>query len=429
MTYLNIKHELNFPTKLNSTFQAIEKMKKPHCVKYSIILLPLLFLWAGLSFERFNYANDPEYVYLMNALCILDGQSVGLIEHPGTPLVTISAGTIGIMHWFQKADKEQVIEHAIRNPGFYIEGIRKVLLALNVFILLFLGWAVFRKTDSVWLALFFQIMTLISPFILEITWVKLTPDPLLFFITGIFTIVIFYYYHDRNPSLRRYVILFGLITGAGLATKANFLPLLLFPLLAMPALRRKLAYLAVTIASFVFFTIPAIPEYGRLFQWFRNMVTHSGMYGHGERKIIDLYTYFPNIKSILTSNIPVMTVLVLGAVTLIMAALSGKIKNMNREIRFLLSLMAVILFGVLLVAKHYGGNQYLLPAILLSGITLYFIITILLRLADSVLLNRITIPAAVVLLAALIAWTHPRGLIITNRQYVEASLEIDSARI
>ena len=47
--------------------------KKPAFIKYVVIIFPLIFLWAGFNFDRNNYPNDPEYIYLINALCICDG--------------------------------------------------------------------------------------------------------------------------------------------------------------------------------------------------------------------------------------------------------------------------------------------------------------------------------------------------------------------
>lgn len=402
-------------------------MRKPQPLKYSLIILPLVFLWAGLSFERNNYPNDPEYIYLMNALCILDGQSVGHIDNPGTTLIQLTAATAGVVHLFHNPEDEKIIERVLRDPDYFIESTRKVLVFLNTLFLLILGWAVYRKTKSAWVALFFQVTMLTSTYILDVTWAKLSPEPMLFFITGLYALAVLYYYLDENPQPWRYVILFALITGAGLGTKATFLPLVLFPVMVLPGIRRKAGFMAALVVSFVLFTIPAIPEYDSMYHWFRNMITHSGIYGHGEKKIIDLQTYIPNIKNILVSNLSVTLILITGIPTLLAAVFSGRRNEITREMKLLAALLGVFIFGILLVAKHYGGNHYLIPVMLLTGITLYLIITIIIRLAGQPMLSRFLFPLAVLLLAVFIAWNHPRWMIISNRQYLAASEEIDAA--
>ncbi len=401
--------------------------KKPKPLKYGIIILPLVFLWAGLSFERNNYPNDPEYIYLMNALCILDGQSVGHIDNPGTTLIQLSAATAGVIHVFHNPENEKIIERVLRNPDYFIESTRKVLVFLNTLFLLFLGWAVFRKTKSAWIALFFQVSMLTSTYILDVTWAKLSPEPMLFFITGLYALAVLYYYHDEHPRPWRYVFLFALITGAGLGTKATFLPLVIFPVMVLPGLRKKAAFLAALVVSFVLFTIPAIPEYDSMYHWFRNMITHSGIYGHGEKKIIDLQTYIPNIKKILTANLSITLVLITGIATLMAGIFSRKRNAVTREMNLLAALLSVYIFGILLVAKHYGGNHYLIPVMLLAGISLYLIITIVLRLAGKPEMGPYLFPVATLLLAVFIAWNHPRWMIISNRQYLAASEEIDQS--
>ena len=142
-------------------------MVKRHVhIKFVVIVFPLVFLWAGLNFNRNNYPNDPAYIYLMNALCICDGQSVGHIDNPGTTLMQLSAGVIELMHAFSRSDYDTVIEHVIKNPNKFIEGIRVAIVFLNTLILFFLGWFALKRTRSIWAALFLQISTFFSAYVL-----------------------------------------------------------------------------------------------------------------------------------------------------------------------------------------------------------------------------------------------------------------------
>jgi hypothetical protein len=401
--------------------------KKPTFIKYVVLVFPLIFLWAGLNFDRTNYPNDPEYIYLMNALCICDGQSVGHIDNPGTTLMQIGAGTMEIMHLFSNPKNETIVEQTLRNPDKFIEGIRKLIVVLNTLFLISLGWIIFRKTKSVWPALLLQTCTFLSAYILETTWAKLSPEPLLFLVTGIYVIVLFCFYQDPKKDQWKYVILFSLVTGAGLATKATFLPLFILPLFVLPSGKKKIYYLLGIVPSFVLFTIPAITEYDRMFFWFRDMISHAGIYGHGKKAIIDTKMYIPNIQGILSFFPGVMLILITGILTLGAGHFSGKRKEVSEDLKFLAGLLVTFVAGVLLVAKHYGGNHYLIPVLLLSGITIYVILNIVKQVFDYKALHSFLLPATVLVFIGFIAWNHPGQLITSNKQYKAASEEIDKA--
>jgi len=403
--------------------------EKPAFIKYLVLIFPLIFLWAGLNFNRNNYPNDPEYIYLMNALCICDGQSVGHIDNPGTTVMQVGAGTIGIMHLFSNPDNQKIIDQVLNNPDKFIEGIRKVVVVLNTLFLLALGLIVFRKTKSVWPSLFLQSSTFLCVYILDVTWAKLSPEPLLFLVTGIYVILLFCLYHEQEKGQWKYVIRFALITGAGLATKATFLPLFIVPLFVIPSAKKKIYYLLGIVPSFVLFTIPAIQEYDRMFFWFRDMISHAGIYGHGEKAIIDTKTYIPNIQSILTFY-PGFTILLLtGIIILCVGYFFRKRKDVSEDLKFLAGLLLTFVAGTLLVAKHYGGNHYLIPVLLLAGITLYIILNIIKQIFDNKALNSFLLPLIVIASIGFIAWNYPSKMIISNKQYKTASEEIDSTNV
>jgi len=296
-------------------------------------------------------------------------------------------------------------------------------------LLFFLGWIGFKKSGSIWVALLLQVSTFLSAFVLEITMASVSPEPLLFFMTGIYVILVFWFYHEENKGLWKYVILFALITGAGLATKATFLPLFILPLFIIPSAKKKLFYLLGIIPSFVLFTIPAIPEYDRMFFWFRDMIGHSGIYGNGEKGIINIKTYFPNIQSILSFFPGVTVILITGILTLLAGFFSEKRKTDGEDLKFLAGLLVTFIAGILLVAKHYGGNHYLIPVILLSGITLYIILNIVNQIFNPNPVNSFLFPVVVLAFIGFTAWNHPQKMIISNKQYKAASEEIDSANV
>lgn len=402
---------------------------KPTFIKYVVTIFPLIFLWAGFQFNRENYPNDPEYIYLVNALCICDGQSVGHIDNPGTTLMQIGAATMEVMHLLSNTNKETLIEHVLKKPDLFIEGIRKLIVLMNSLILLLIGWITIKKTGSVWLALLLQTSTFLSVYILDTIWGKLSPEPLLFFVTGIYVIIVLIYYMEENKDQWRYMIFFALIAGAGLGTKATFLPLTIFPLFVLPSFKKKIFYLLGIIPAFVLFTIPAIPEYNSMFIWFKNLISHSGIYGHGQKAIIDPDTYLPNIYSILRNNPAIPVILFSSTLVLCIGYFSGKKKDINWELKFLAGIIMTFIAGILLVAKHYGGNHYLMPVILLTGISLFFIINIINKITRLKIPEAVLLPFIVLLSIAFIAWNHPAKLKISNQQYKNASEEISSVNL
>ncbi|QGY43241.1 hypothetical protein GM418_06085 [Maribellus comscasis] len=397
--------------------------------RYSLLVLPLLFLWGGLSIHIAKYGNDPNYVYLANSIAIANGESVGYHDHPGTTVMQIGAVSIAVKHWFSNSSDEKIVTHVLKEPLLFMDAIQHVLVVMNFLILLFLGFFVLKKTNSVWTALLFQITGFLSANTLDHIWTKVEPEPVLFFITCIYVITILYFYFSENKNKFQYVIVFSLIIGAGLATKATFLPLIALPLIIIPSTKRKLIFIAGVIISFVLFTIPAIPEYKHMYYWFRDLTNHTGKYGQGEKGFIDISTYLPNMLELLKNN-PVFGIVTgLGILTVALCFFLKVHKKNERantwDLKILAGLIAANIMGVLVVSKHYivHPDHYLIPELLLTGITIFFILRILLK------SHKIVLPAIVIGLAVFLAFTQPQKLKYADYGYKITNEELDSTEL
>ncbi len=400
-------------------------MKPEKLSRFSILILPLLFLWIGLNFNLAKFGNDPNYVYLVNALAICDGKSVGYIDHPGTTVIQIGAATIAVQHLFSNPENEPLVQHVLKDSHAFVVGIRNVLLFLNAIGLFLLGWLAFKKTGSVWIAIMLQAFTFITTNTLDHAWTKISPEPFLYFLTCIYVIAILYFYTEKNFNSWKYVVIFALLSGAGLATKATFLPVAVFPFIVLPTLKKKFVYLAGIIPAFVLFTIPIIPEYKNMYFWFRNLSSHSGIYGHGEKGFIDFNTYFPNILRIIENNFIFALVLFIG-VLIVLPAVFQFLKNkkpMSREKLILTGLVISSFLGVLMVAKHYHANHYLIPVLQLTGISVFFILKIALKAKLPEMTKKLAFAAVTVVLILFLAWKQPpiikyidKGYQITNEE-------------
>jgi hypothetical protein len=272
-----------------------------------------------------------------------------------------------------------------------------------------LGWLAWKKTKSVWVALLLQSAMFITTNTLDHAWTKISPEPFLFFIICIYVIVILYYYYEKDLNSWKYVILFALLAGAGLGTKATFLPVIFFPLIVIPGIKKKIIYLACIVPSFVLFTIPIIPEYENMYYWLKGLMSHKGIYGHGEKGFIDFSTYFPNILRIIKNNFLFAVVLFAAILTSLSALFSSlrKSKSISREKLFLTGLTVSSVLGVLMVAKHYHVNHYLIPVLQLTGITLFFIVNTTLHINPGRSIKKIVWPVITLALIIFLAWKQP----------------------
>lgn len=71
-----------------------------------LIIIPLIFLLIGFSFERTKYGTDPESAYLFNGLNVAMCEQVGLYDHPGIPVHIFNAEVISVTHFLRFSDTD-----------------------------------------------------------------------------------------------------------------------------------------------------------------------------------------------------------------------------------------------------------------------------------------------------------------------------------
>lgn len=343
---------------------------------FILLLLPTVFSFVGINFQRAYYANDPDYIYLMNALCINRGKDVGHIDNPGTPVMELAALVIYVHHSFDPEEQEPLAISVIRNPEKYVEIVRQFFIFLISLIMTLVGWKIFFYFKSIWPAMVFQITPFLSVNVLEHAWTKVSPEPILLLISFIFTLIIFIFYFDERKDRYRYVLIFTLLSGFGLATKATFLPLIIVPFFLLKGWKKNLVYVIGFIATFFIFTSPAHNEYPRMFRWFRGLIAHKGIYGKGEKGLIDVESYFSSLGQIISNNLPfVIGLLILLVLTIRFSIRKNKRKNetTNWSQRVSWALIFSGVSGILLVAKHYHANHYLMPLLGITGLIYIFV--------------------------------------------------------
>jgi hypothetical protein len=342
--------------------------------KYLVLfILPLLFLIFGLTFQRPKYTKDPEYIYLINALNIHTSRPVYFTDNPGTTVIESTFIIQALIHLFDRQSGEDMEHALLKDPDKYVQLTRIVWIVLNTILLLIIGFQVYRKTNELVFALIVQLTPFLSTNLMEHVWIRLSPEPLLFFSSLLMSLLIISYIYSQNKDQIKYIVLFSLVTGFGLATKITFIPILAIPLILLDGIKRKVLYLGFSLLAFVLFTLPVIHLYKDMFGWFYNLLVHSGIYGKGKGNFIEANTYFPNLFTILVTNHFLTVVVCLSVFVLIW----GRIRNgvisepfTRWLLKIQLAILIAIAMGILLVAKHYHTNHYLLPELSFMGMCL-----------------------------------------------------------
>lgn len=426
-------HQRFYPIHNRTSKTKLTKMKNI-VIKTVLLIFPIIFLYFGINFNRNTYGFDPEYAYLMNGLVIDNLDYVKHVDNPGTTVQIYSAIVLKTVHLLR--DNGDLNKDVLHNPDLYIEAGRKGLNILNSLMILALGFMMLYFTRNILFALIIQITPFLSSNVLEHAWARFSPEPMLLIGTGFFIMVLMLYYFKNTFYKSRFDIMFGIVAGFGLATKATFLPVFLIPLILLNNKSERKKYLLSTLLTFIFFTIPAIPSYHLMLNWFFRLFTHTGVYGQGETGIINFSNYFNDFFLIFKNNF-ILTISIFSAIIILVLNYirEKKFKTIfqNQVLRIIFSILVAQLFGIIMVAKHYHANHYLLPLIALTGTMIIFILLHILKNLKSGLI-KILVPALVLtFLTTLSALNIPYmkyadyGYVLTNEETTkfEKLLETD----
>lgn len=346
-----------------------------------LILVPVIFMIAGIQFDRTKYSTDPESAYLLNGVNIAELRAVGHFDNPGTTVQMYSAIVLRVTHLL-RSNNTGIETDVLQNSEYYIEVLRHSLIVLNSLLIFLLGYTAFSLFRNFWLAIILQVSPFLSVTLMEENFTKVAPEPVLFATILVLAMLLMKFYCTHNEENKKYVWLFALISGFGLATKMTFLPFIIIPFLILDEWRKKLLYSVLIIPSFVLFTLPAVKGYPHMVSWFFNLSTHTGTYGQGNSGIIDPSQYLNSLLLIAQNNKVLVIELILAAFVLLLFGLvktkfSKSQSQSDKGLIILISVLAAQLGSIILVAKHYHSNHYLFPALSLIGFVIVFIFLII----------------------------------------------------
>jgi len=343
-----------------------------------ISIFPLLVIIWGIFmlifFDPFySKSSDPEFPYLINGLncATLKFNYIGHIDHPGTPFQVYNGIIIRITHLV--SGKGNIAQDVFARPEHYLNAISNSLILLQAALIFCIGLLGFKRKIPFW-----QIAILQASFLFNdvLMWLFCRANPDRFFmISGLIFILIYLKHGFENRTPQKFALWSGVVMALGLATKFNFLPVLILPLLLIDTNKNRLIYIGSGIVSFFIFIAPIITKFDDYFRFLTSIFKHDGLYGGGESKVLNLQKMTDSAFEIFRLN-PELFALIIALVVLIVMAIRNKNEGMKKFSFLFAGYLFIITLQILMVSKHFK-NYYLAPTFIIYGF-MFFTISIFL---------------------------------------------------
>ena len=316
-------------------------------------------LWQGLY--------DPSYVYLLNSLLLIDGETPVHVDHPGTPVQLIGAGLLATKNAL--FDKRQDLAKAvIKKPEKYLEFLSSSLRYLFAISLLLAPIWIWIRTNSFSTAVAFQVAPLLNQMAFIEGGGYFKPESLintliLWFCAWVVTDLIRQSRQRADPSWTLEEILAALSAGACIATKMHTAPIFLIALIVASSLRKALLLgAAVTLVFVLSCTLPIFSALAQTADFAFQVASHTQKYGDGKLGIVDPELFWRALGGLFSRNW-----ITFGFVGLFALYHAVRLTLRSNHASIRLDLAGLFLAGIqlgflLLVAKH-PADHYLLPVV------------------------------------------------------------------
>lgn len=334
-----------------------------------------IFLHAVAGPYYLSGIFDPEYVYLLNALNLLNLQPPSHTLHPGITMQIFGAIII-LGKWISSCAVGACAllnDSVLHDPEAYLETINTVL---NVFIagaLAWVGMRVLRFTNMLLAGVALQV-TMVAFSEIELALTRVAAEPLLVLSVLVLILILIpdafsRHAHPSEPGTTRKAILTGGVLGFGLATKVTFFPLLGVVFLLQGRRNRLLAVMS-CLAAFLVLTLPILSAYPDMVVWFGSILAHQGQYGSGASGLPEIDILVENLV-VLCSGAPFLFIS-LGFYVLTALGLKTLMPHDNggsaSKILDLLWIGCVIIVVQIVVTVKHPGLNYMLPSMVFTGL-------------------------------------------------------------
>ena len=345
----------------------------------TLLILPLAFVLVTSYLKEavgpywLGNNSDNAYVYLGSALALSKLSSPGMVDHPGTPLISLEALVIITAQAVQQ--KADLQEDVLKNPEFYLDLIFYTLLILRAAMLVVAGGITIWLTKNLYLSLMMQLTPFLSIVTLSLMPI-VGPESLLVVISiGFATTVLVFLEGGTEKRYTFFAVLFGILSGIAIATKLSALPLMIVPLVLLSG-RYKLLCLMITGIAFLGATLPVLPRYRYFINWIYGIATHTGRHGTGDKGLIDPTKYLKDLYWLALEEKFFSVILLVSMLVLAWWFLTHRSLPLSQSSKDLPKSLLAISLGellqLLIVAKH-PAVHYLVPALGLLGLNLILI--------------------------------------------------------
>ena len=393
---------------------------------WALLVLPACFIAAvtvlGTHAGPFWmwYGLDPDYFYLFDALNLVNLTTPGHIAHPGVTVDALGALVLWATHL--GAGAEEITQAVLAAPEAHLRLIAALIIGLNAAALLALGAAGYAVLKSLLPALILQMGPFLSMLVLKQGF-HVKPEALLIFSTVMLGMVTVLALGPGVLQRRRLVLAtaFGVVVGFGVATKVTFAPLWLLPVFVLASWRAVGVYGALSLISFIFFTMPAIGAFEAFIEWMTRVAMASDVHGRGAATVIDFSRYPQSVLNLFSR--PVLHVVFLASVvTLAVLWWRGRRgqaapgPETQVTARALAGVCAAQFAQILLIAKHPSAI-YLLPTLVLAALAAALLYRLLVGLRLDAGPARRLYDRVVAALLALLVVAQAFGVIKTDREF------------
>ncbi len=376
-----------------------------------IILLSIIPVYIFIYNFNFNTkfwkgSADPTYGYLLNGENLAyEHDNVGMYQHPGSTVTAFSALMIQTIYKIRSI-KDNLRVDVLKNPEIYIKYINLTLSIGVCFVLFLLGYFIDKVSKNILYGLLMQSISIISS-IGFFNFSALGPDPILYASTSCLVLIfILHYYYSKSigdfemsysKNAKRHIyfktsgflILISCLLGFSFATKINSLPLFFLPLFFILN-RNLISFSFFVFLSFILFTLPIANHYDDFLLWIKGILTHSGAYGSGENKFIDLVQLPKNIY-FFTLHEPIVVLIIF--ISLVFVIKNWSFKNTDLKIKLLASALIVQLFGFIMIFKHFEMRYFtpIYPTLFINILMIFELLNLNTKLKSKLIISFIFI--------------------------------------
>ncbi|MEO5335994.1 MAG: hypothetical protein H7841_03725 [Magnetospirillum sp. WYHS-4] len=332
-----------------------------------LAVLPACFAAAALILRAQGgpywiwHIVDASYFYLFDAINLADLSWPGHPYHPGTPVQVLGALILKALH-----PGQDLAERVLDDPEGHLNLIGDALVGLEALALFAAGFAAFRVTGNLALALVMEAGPFFSMVILKNAY-HAKPEAMLVATMALFCAVTLAALRPdalEGRGRTRFALAWGALAGLGVATKLTAAPVFLLPVFLLKG-RGTAVYVLAALCFFALFMLPAAGALGKFAAHAALVMKSSGAHGAGAATVIDVAAYPGAVLKILkrpAANLPVLL-----ALAVVGWAAWRKRRGLtfpSPETRALTGVGLAVLAQVLAVAKQPTAN-YLIPSYML----------------------------------------------------------------